>query len=162
MRAGTRGTCSFSGSSLRATFSSRSRWSEREKREGRNSALAARDSASPPTSRFSALSSIQILQAGRSRRCSACTRIRGSSISSFRSASAFTRFKAFRISSTSIAAASTAIRKPLDYALYLAFFPQLLAGPIVRAGLFFGELFAWRPPGPDDVTYGLARAGSGW
>ncbi len=55
----------------------------------------------------------------------------------------------------------TAIRKPLDYALYLAFFPQLLAGPIVRAGLFFGELFSWRPPGPDDVSYGLARAGFG-
>ncbi len=54
-----------------------------------------------------------------------------------------------------------AIRKPLDYALYLAFFPQLLAGPIVRAGLFFGELFAWRPPGPDDVAYGLSRAGFG-
>jgi alginate O-acetyltransferase complex protein AlgI len=54
-----------------------------------------------------------------------------------------------------------AIRKPLDYALYLAFFPQLLAGPIVRAGLFFGELFAWRPPGPDDVGYGLARVGFG-
>ncbi len=54
-----------------------------------------------------------------------------------------------------------AIRKPLDYALYLAFFPQLLAGPIVRAGLFFGELFAWRPPRPDDVSYGLARAGFG-
>ena len=54
-----------------------------------------------------------------------------------------------------------AIRKPLDYALYLAFFPQLLAGPIVRAGLFFGELFSWRPPGPDDVTYGLARCGFG-
>jgi D-alanyl-lipoteichoic acid acyltransferase DltB (MBOAT superfamily) len=54
-----------------------------------------------------------------------------------------------------------AIRKPLDYALYLAFFPQLLAGPIVRAGLFFGELFTWRPPGPDDISYGLARAGFG-
>ncbi len=54
-----------------------------------------------------------------------------------------------------------AIRKPLDYALYLAFFPQLLAGPIVRAGLFFGELFAWRPPSADDVAYGLARAGFG-
>jgi alginate O-acetyltransferase complex protein AlgI len=54
-----------------------------------------------------------------------------------------------------------AIRKPLDYALYLAFFPQLLAGPIVRAGLFFGELFAWRPPRTEDVTYGLARAGFG-
>jgi MBOAT, membrane-bound O-acyltransferase family len=55
----------------------------------------------------------------------------------------------------------TAIRKPLDYALYLAFFPQLLAGPIVRSRLFFGELFAWRPPGPDDVTYGFARVGFG-
>ena len=54
-----------------------------------------------------------------------------------------------------------AIRKPLDYALYLAFFPQLLAGPIVRAGLFFGELFSWRPPSAEDVTYGLARAGFG-
>ncbi len=54
-----------------------------------------------------------------------------------------------------------AVRSPLDYALYLAFFPQLLAGPIVRAGLFFGELFSWRPPGPDDVTYGMARAGFG-
>ncbi len=54
-----------------------------------------------------------------------------------------------------------AVRKPLDYALYLAFFPQLLAGPIVRAGLFFGEFAAWRSPGPDDVTYGLARAGFG-
>jgi alginate O-acetyltransferase complex protein AlgI len=54
-----------------------------------------------------------------------------------------------------------AVRTPLDYALFLAFFPQLLAGPIVRAGLFFGELFAWRAPGPQDVTYGLARAGFG-
>ncbi|MFY9718616.1 MAG: MBOAT family O-acyltransferase, partial [Candidatus Cybelea sp.] len=54
-----------------------------------------------------------------------------------------------------------AVRKLFDYALYLAFFPQLLAGPIVRAGLFFGEFFTWRVPGPDDVTYGLARAGFG-
>jgi alginate O-acetyltransferase complex protein AlgI len=37
-----------------------------------------------------------------------------------------------------------AVRNPLDYALYLAFFPQLLAGPIVRAGTFFGEFFAAR------------------
>ncbi len=54
-----------------------------------------------------------------------------------------------------------AVRKPLDYAFYLAFFPQLLAGPIVRAGLFFGELISWRPPGPDDVSYGLARVSFG-
>ncbi|HZY96319.1 MAG TPA: MBOAT family protein [Candidatus Cybelea sp.] len=54
-----------------------------------------------------------------------------------------------------------AVRKLSDYALYLAFFPQLLAGPIVRAGLFFGELFSWRAPGPEDISYGLARAGFG-
>jgi len=54
-----------------------------------------------------------------------------------------------------------AIRKLWDYALYLAFFPQLLAGPIVRAELFFGEFFAWRPPAPEDISYGLARAGFG-
>ncbi|MBV8153315.1 MAG: MBOAT family protein [Candidatus Eremiobacteraeota bacterium] len=51
-----------------------------------------------------------------------------------------------------------AIRNALDYALYLAFFPQLLSGPIVRAGLFFGELFSWRSPTAEDVSYGLARA----
>jgi alginate O-acetyltransferase complex protein AlgI len=54
-----------------------------------------------------------------------------------------------------------AVRKPLDYALYLAFFPQLLAGPIVRAGLFFGELVSWRAPGPEDISYGLARVSFG-
>jgi alginate O-acetyltransferase complex protein AlgI len=51
-----------------------------------------------------------------------------------------------------------AARKLADYALFLAFFPQLLAGPIVRAGLFFGELFSWRPPNAADVTCGMSRA----
>jgi alginate O-acetyltransferase complex protein AlgI len=50
-----------------------------------------------------------------------------------------------------------AIRDPWDYALYLAFFPQLLSGPIVRAGLFFGELFHWRPPALADVSYAAWR-----
>jgi alginate O-acetyltransferase complex protein AlgI len=54
-----------------------------------------------------------------------------------------------------------AIRDPIDYALYLSFFPQLLSGPIVRAGLFFGELFHWRPPDAADVSYGLMRAAFG-
>jgi alginate O-acetyltransferase complex protein AlgI len=48
-----------------------------------------------------------------------------------------------------------------DYALYLAFFPQLLAGPIVRAGLFLGELLHWRKPSADDVSYGCARIAFG-
>ena len=39
-----------------------------------------------------------------------------------------------------------AIRRLSDYALYLAFFPQLLAGPIVRAGLFLGSCSRGAPP----------------
>jgi alginate O-acetyltransferase complex protein AlgI len=50
-----------------------------------------------------------------------------------------------------------AVRKPLDYALYIAFFPQLLAGPIVRAGRFFGELGGWVRPGSDDVLRGIGQ-----
>jgi alginate O-acetyltransferase complex protein AlgI len=54
-----------------------------------------------------------------------------------------------------------AARNPFDYALFLAFFPQLLSGPIVRAELFFAELFAWRRPSAHDVMYGLARIAFG-
>jgi alginate O-acetyltransferase complex protein AlgI len=54
-----------------------------------------------------------------------------------------------------------AIRKPLDYALYIAFFPQLLAGPIVRAGRFFGELATWVRPGSDDVLRGVGEIALG-
>jgi alginate O-acetyltransferase complex protein AlgI len=56
---------------------------------------------------------------------------------------------------------TNAVRNLIDYALYLAFFAQLLAGPIVRAGLFFGELFNWRAPSATDVTYGLTRIAFG-
>ncbi len=52
-------------------------------------------------------------------------------------------------------------RKLHRYAMYLAFFPQLLAGPIVRAGLFFSELVRWHVPTSDDVSYGCARAAFG-
>ena len=38
------------------------------------------------------------------------------------------------------------IRSPVDYALFIAFFPQLVAGPIVRAREFFGNFYAWRAP----------------
>jgi alginate O-acetyltransferase complex protein AlgI len=41
----------------------------------------------------------------------------------------------------------SAIDSPLDFALFVAFFPQLVAGPIVRAGEFFPQLH--RPPGSD-------------
>ena len=50
-----------------------------------------------------------------------------------------------------------ATKSLLDYAVYLSFFPQLLAGPIVRASLFLGELVNWRRPTADDLSYGFAR-----
>jgi alginate O-acetyltransferase complex protein AlgI len=40
-----------------------------------------------------------------------------------------------------------AVRNPLDYALFIAFFPQLVAGPIVRAQNFFADLYQWEAPG---------------
>jgi len=50
---------------------------------------------------------------------------------------------------------TTATRKPLDYALYISFFPQLLAGPIVRAGRFLGELTDWHAPNADRIERGV-------
>ena len=42
------------------------------------------------------------------------------------------------------------IRSYLDYALFVSFFPQLVAGPIVRAKEFFLDLFNWKAPtGPE-------------
>jgi alginate O-acetyltransferase complex protein AlgI len=38
------------------------------------------------------------------------------------------------------------IRNPIDYALFISFFPQLVAGPIVRAREFFKDLYHWQPP----------------
>jgi len=43
----------------------------------------------------------------------------------------------------------------IDYALFISFFPQLVAGPIVRAREFFGDLYNWRPPLSDEVLRGL-------
>ena len=48
-----------------------------------------------------------------------------------------------------------AVRDPIDYALYICFFPQLVAGPIVRAHDFFRDLLDWHPPTGDDVSQGL-------
>ncbi|MDQ6664451.1 MAG: MBOAT family protein [Acidobacteriota bacterium] len=39
-----------------------------------------------------------------------------------------------------------AVRNFLDYALFLAFFPQLVAGPIVRSRNFFHDLHRWKAP----------------
>src|SRR6478672_6930603 len=48
-----------------------------------------------------------------------------------------------------------AVRNPVDYALFICFFPQLVAGPIVRARDFFRDLWAWQPPSPDDLSRGV-------
>jgi D-alanyl-lipoteichoic acid acyltransferase DltB (MBOAT superfamily) len=48
-----------------------------------------------------------------------------------------------------------AIRNPVDYALFICFFPQLVAGPIVRARNFFRDLLDWHPPTTADVARGL-------
>ncbi len=47
-----------------------------------------------------------------------------------------------------------AIRKPLDYALFISFFPQLVAGPIVRAREFFTHLYGWRAPSQAEIQRG--------
>jgi len=47
------------------------------------------------------------------------------------------------------------ITNPIDYALFISFFPQLVAGPIVRAREFFGDLYHWRRPTNDEALRGL-------
>lgn len=47
------------------------------------------------------------------------------------------------------------IRNPIDYALFISFFPQLVAGPIVRAREFFADLYKWRRPTAQEATHGL-------
>lgn len=47
-----------------------------------------------------------------------------------------------------------AIRDLIDYSLFIAFFPQLVAGPIVRAKEFFDDYFHWLRPTKDEVLKG--------
>jgi alginate O-acetyltransferase complex protein AlgI len=49
-----------------------------------------------------------------------------------------------------------AVHDPIDYALFIAFFPQLVAGPIVRAGEFFGDLWHWRGPTVPEAYQGAS------
>jgi D-alanyl-lipoteichoic acid acyltransferase DltB (MBOAT superfamily) len=52
----------------------------------------------------------------------------------------------------------TPIRSYFDYALFVAFFPQLVAGPIVRARNFFDDLFHWHPPTHEEFQRGVTLA----
>jgi alginate O-acetyltransferase complex protein AlgI len=44
----------------------------------------------------------------------------------------------------------------LDYALYVSFFPQLVAGPIVRAGTFLPQCESSRKASSDQIGWGLS------
>ena len=46
------------------------------------------------------------------------------------------------------------ISNVVDYALYIAFFPQLVAGPIVRARHFFADLYHWQAPSAHEILRG--------
>ena len=47
------------------------------------------------------------------------------------------------------------VRNLADYALFICFFPQLVAGPIVRAWQFFRDYYDWRPPSAAEVQRGV-------
>ncbi|MFQ5441862.1 MAG: MBOAT family O-acyltransferase [Thermodesulfobacteriota bacterium] len=47
-------------------------------------------------------------------------------------------------------------RKFLDYALFVSFFPQLVAGPIIRAKTFFRQLDAPHRPAFNDIQRGVS------
>ena len=47
------------------------------------------------------------------------------------------------------------IQSYVDYSLFVAFFPQLVAGPIVRAKEFFHDYFNWVPPTAEEWQRGV-------
>lgn len=47
------------------------------------------------------------------------------------------------------------VRNIVDYALFICFFPQLVAGPIVRARVFFADFYNWNPPTAEDISRGV-------
>lgn len=55
-----------------------------------------------------------------------------------------------------------AITSYVDYALFVTFFPQLVAGPIVRAKEFFLDYFNWRPPTGEEWQRGVAMILTGF
>lgn len=55
----------------------------------------------------------------------------------------------------------TAVRSFLDYAFFIAFFPHLIAGPIIRAKQFLPQVQQWRAPSHPTVNRGIALILSG-
>ena len=54
------------------------------------------------------------------------------------------------------------IKSYIDYALFVSFFPQLVAGPIVRAKEFFLDYFNWNPPTAEEWRRGFAMILTGF
>jgi alginate O-acetyltransferase complex protein AlgI len=54
-----------------------------------------------------------------------------------------------------------AVRNPMDYALFIAFFPHLIAGPIIRARQFIHQIWSWRPPSAIVVQSGIVLVVAG-
>src|SRR5947207_4502529 len=48
-----------------------------------------------------------------------------------------------------------AVRNPIDYALFIAFFPHLIAGPIIRARQFISQIQHWRTPAAIVIQSGI-------
>jgi D-alanyl-lipoteichoic acid acyltransferase DltB (MBOAT superfamily) len=54
-----------------------------------------------------------------------------------------------------------AVRNPIDYALFIAFFPHLIAGPIIRARQFISQIWSWRTPAAIVIQSGIILVLSG-
>jgi alginate O-acetyltransferase complex protein AlgI len=54
-----------------------------------------------------------------------------------------------------------AVRNFIDYAFFIAFFPHLIAGPILRARQFLPQVQQWRPPTKATLSRGIALILSG-
>ena len=54
-----------------------------------------------------------------------------------------------------------AVRNFIDYAFFIAFFPHLIAGPIIRAKQFLPQVQQWRPPSRTVINRGIALILSG-
>src|SRR5438874_5349015 len=54
-----------------------------------------------------------------------------------------------------------AVRNPIDYAFFIAFFPHLIAGPIIRARQFISQIQFWQRPTTIMVQSGIILVLSG-
>src|SRR6058998_1813540 len=54
-----------------------------------------------------------------------------------------------------------AVRNLIDYALFIAFFPHLIAGPIIRARQFISQIQYWRRPAAIVIQSGIVLVLSG-